>query len=90
MASRDFFFPSDLGFLAGFGVDDFDYWNDPEIIIDPINCMVAAVIPRSARQVPEPRPSRPRRSRNGLQTWRATLARWLTFGKRRDVHRVFN
>ena len=85
MASRDFFGPSDLGYLAGSGADDCDYWHDPEIIIDPISGMVVAVIPRSQRQISEPQPPRTRRSRNGLPMWRAALARWLAFGKRREA-----
>ena len=75
MASRDLFLSREFGDIAGSGTDDVDYWNDPEIFIDPINCMVVAILPRSGSRMPEP-PRRAERRRTQPARWRATLARW--------------
>ena len=86
MTSRNLFFFSDPGHLTGFGADEPDYWNDPEIIVDPVSCMVVAILPRSEEPFPKPQPRRPRRRRNGFSLWRATIARWLASGERPDIH----
>ena len=88
MASRDFFLFSDPVYFAGSSADEPEYWNDPEIIIDPISCMVVAVIPRTEQPSPKPQPRRPRRTRSGPPLWRVMLRRWLAVGRRADPRDV--
>jgi hypothetical protein len=85
MAYREFYFSTDLGAFTDVNAEEPDYWDEPEIIIDPISCMVVAVFPRSQQRVSEAAPPRPRRTHSGLSIWRAALARWLAPGKRPGV-----
>jgi hypothetical protein len=77
MASRDFPILGESGYFTGSDMDDFDYRNDPEVIIDPISCTIVAVVPRSERQMILDSPPRAHRSKKGPPLWHAILARWL-------------
>lgn len=73
MPSRDRIYPVDFGYIACPGGDEFFDRDEPEIIVDPVNCMVVAVIPRTER--PTMLPSRPPRDR-AEPVWRRALRRF--------------
>jgi sulfate/thiosulfate-binding protein len=76
MAPSDFIHPVEFGSSRIPGDEEFDRWEEPEFIVEPLSGVIIAVRPRSDR--PERRPASINRRRRKPLLWQKLLARWLT------------
>ncbi len=75
MAPSDFIHPVEFGSSRKPGDEEFERWEEPEFIVEPLSGVMVAIRPRSDR--PEHSPASVNPSRRKPLLWQKLLARWL-------------